>query len=244
MSYTDVFKRYEYKYMLTRDQKEKLMETLEGHMKLDEYGRTTIRNIYYDTSDYSIIRRSLEKPVYKEKLRVRAYSKINEYDKVYVELKKKYNGIVYKRRIAVKEYLAQLWLTGKAQEPYICQIADEIEYFRRIHKGLKPSCFLSYERESFFSTDGNNVRLTLDENILGRTCDLSLTKGILGERIIPSDYTLMELKVSEPIPLYLVDFLSQNNIQKSSFSKYGTYYQEYIRHKADVSNITGGILYA
>ena len=102
MSHIDVFKRYEYKYLLDVSSKAKLLEVLDGHMKLDEYGRTTIRNVYYDTPDYALIRKSLEKPVYKEKLRVRSYSKVTENDNVYVEIKKKYMGIVYKRRTAVR----------------------------------------------------------------------------------------------------------------------------------------------
>ena len=229
MSHIDVFKRYEYKYMLDADSKAELLEVLDGHMKLDEYGRTTIRNVYYDTPDYALIRKSLEKPVYKEKLRVRSYSKVTEDDNVYVEIKKKYMGIVYKRRTAVREHQAEGWLDGTYPQPYISQIADEIEYFRRLYKGLKPSCFLSYERESYYSTDGSGLRLTMDEKILGRTCDMSLTEGVYGDRIIPPGCTLLELKTAGAIPLYLTKFLSDNDIARTSFSKYGSYYENKIR---------------
>ena len=241
MSHTDVFKRYEYKYLLTREEKQELLNVLEGHMKLDEYGRTTIRNVYYDTPDYSLIRRSLEKPVYKEKLRVRSYTSVTEDDNVFVEIKKKYQGIVYKRRTAVKEHQAVSWLNGTSPEPYYSQIADEIEYFRRVHVGLTPSCFLSYERESFYAVDGTNLRLTLDENILGRTLEMSLTKGVYGEKIIPPGSTLLELKTTGAIPLYLTNFLSRNRIGRISFSKYGTYYENSIRTQDKTS---GGLLYA
>ncbi len=241
MSHTDVFKRYEYKYLLTREEKQELLNVLEGHMKLDEYGRTTIRNVYYDTPDYSLIRRSLEKPVYKEKLRVRSYTSVTEDDNVFVEIKKKYQGIVYKRRTAVKEHQAVSWLNGTSPEPYYSQIADEIEYFRRVHVGLTPSCFLSYERESFYAVDGTNLRLTLDENILGRTREMSLTKGVYGEKIIPPGSTLLELKTTGAIPLYLTNFLSRKRIGRISFSKYGTYYENSIRTQDKTS---GGLLYA
>ncbi len=244
MSYIDVFKRYEIKFMLDEDLKKELLASMKGHMRLDGYGRTTIRNVYYDTPDFELIRNSLDKPMYKEKLRVRSYEKAQENDNVFVEIKKKYNGVVYKRRTAVKEYQSEDWLTGKTEQPYISQIADEIEYFRRFHKGLKPSCYLSYERESFFSTDGSNLRLTLDENIKGRTYDMDLTKGVYGDKILPSGKTLMELKTPGTLPLWITEFLSRNGIRKTSFSKYGSYYIQNIRNKSEAGTLQGGLLYA
>ena len=163
---------------------------------------------------------------------------------MYVEIKKKYMGIVYKRRTAVREHQAEGWLDGTCPQPYISQIADEIEYFRRLYKGLKPSCFLSYERESYYSTDGSGLRLTMDEKILGRTCDMSLTEGVYGDRIIPPGCTLLELKTAGAIPLYLTKFLSDNDIPRTSFSKYGSYYENKIRKASRVTTIEGGLLYA
>ena len=244
MSHIDVFKRYEIKYILTARQKAALMEALEGHMKLDDYGRTTIRNVYYDTPDKILIRRSLEQPVYKEKLRVRSYSRVSEDENVFVEIKKKYAGIVYKRRAAVQQHMAEGWLTGDAPQPYFSQITDEIEYMRRHYKNLEPSCFISYERESYFPIDGSSLRLTLDENILGRSFDLSLLQGIYGAHIIDKDLTLMELKTPGALPLWITRFLSENNIRKTSFSKYGTYYKEHMNKKCSVSSIKGGLRYA
>lgn len=242
MSYADVFKRYEIKFILTLNQKNDLLEVMKEHMKLDEYGRTTIRNVYYDTPGYDLIRESLSKPLYKEKLRVRAYDRTTPDDNVYVEIKKKLDGIVYKRRTAVKQYQAEEWISGEISQPYISQIADEIEYFRRIHKDLSPACFLSYDREAFYSTDGSGLRLTLDENILGRLYDMTLIAGIYGERVLPSGLTLMEIKTSGAIPLWLVNFLTENKISKVSFSKYGSFYQKSIR--AEGKKIYGGLLYA
>ncbi len=243
MSYIGVFKRYETKFLLTREQKSRLMNTLKGHMKLDGYGRTTIRNVYYDTPSYELIRRSLDKPVYKEKLRLRSYTWTEENDNVYVEIKKKYRGIVYKRRTAVKCHQAESWLQGKTGQPYISQIADEIEYFRRLYEGLEPACFLSYDRESFYAVDGTGLRLTLDENILGRDYDLSLTDGIYGVRVIPAGTTLMELKTKGAIPLYLTRFLNENGIRQTSFSKYGTYFTDFLKDD-HIHSFKGGLLYA
>ena len=87
-----VFQRYEIKFLLTRKQKECILKAMEPYMELDAYGRSTIRNIYYDTDNYRLVRKSLEKPVYKEKLRVRSYSAAAPDDKVFVELKKKYRA--------------------------------------------------------------------------------------------------------------------------------------------------------
>ena len=242
MSYADVFKRYEIKFILNPKQKQMLMNVMKDHMQPDEYGRTTIRNVYYDTPDYFLIRNSLEKPRYKEKLRVRSYEKVSPDDKVYVEIKNKYDGIVYKRRTAVKQYQAEEWLAGQTGQPFISQIADEIEYFRRFHRDLSPACYLSYEREAYYSKDGSGMRLTLDENILGRVYDMTLIAGAYGECVLPSDLTLMELKVSEAIPLWMIRFLTDNRINKVSFSKYGTFFKNNIR--ATRTKIYGGLLYA
>ena len=74
MVHQTVFKRYELEYMLTLEQKEKMLEVMSPYMELDKYGRTTIRNIYFDTDNYRLISRSIEKPSYKEKIRIRSYS--------------------------------------------------------------------------------------------------------------------------------------------------------------------------
>lgn len=239
MASANVIKRFEIKYMLTRTQKQKLAEAMEGHMELDGYGRTVIRNVYYDTPDHMLIRTSLEKPVYKEKLRLRAYTNTDREDNIYVELKKKYEGVVYKRRIVMPEGMATDWLSGDIKRPFNSQIAREIDYARNYYEDLRPSCFLSYEREAYQPTDGEDIRLTLDENIKGRDYDLSLTKGIYGTNIIESDMTLMEIKVPGAIPMWMIRYLSDNNIRKTSFSKYGSYYKQQMQ-RGDL----GGRIYA
>ena len=148
MAYQAVFKRYELKYMLTASQKEALLQVMAPYMALDQYGRTTIRNIYFDTENYRLIRRSIEKPVYKEKLRIRSYRKTEKKDKVFVELKKKYNGVVYKRRISMPQQQAMDWICDGTDAPDT-QIGREIEYFRNYYTGLHPAVYLSYEREAY-----------------------------------------------------------------------------------------------
>ena len=103
MEYQNVFKRYEIKYLISQEQKRIVLEAMEQKMALDKYGRTTIRNIYFDTDSYRLIRRSIEKPAYKEKLRIRSYCKAQPNSTVFVELKKKYKSVVYKRRVPMTE---------------------------------------------------------------------------------------------------------------------------------------------
>lgn len=220
-----VFERYEIKYLLDERQKEKILRAMEPYMAPDRFGRSTIRNIYYDTDDYRLIRKSLEKPVYKEKLRVRSYRQSRAEDSVFVELKKKYQDTVYKRRIELPEGRASEYLTGKGKAPVRTQITDEIDYFLTFYQTLAPRVFLSYEREAYFDRERKDFRVTFDEKILWRETDLSLLKGVYGESILRQGQTLMELKTAGSIPLWMVQVLSEEKIRKTSFSKYGNAYE-------------------
>ena len=226
MAFKTVFKRYEYKYKITLEQKERLLRVMEPYMILDQYGRTTIRNLYFDTDNYRLIRRSIEKPVYKEKLRVRSYEKADGDSTVFVELKKKYKHVVYKRRISLTEEKAMAWLCeGKSPEPST-QISREIDYFMQYYENLTPKAFLSYEREAYQSRqEGDDFRITFDETVLCRQTDLSLRKDAYGTPLLPEGVCLMEIKCSGGIPLWMTKALSEEHIYRTSFSKYGTAYQ-------------------
>lgn len=150
MSFQTVFKRYEIKYMLTQEQKQNVLQAMEPYMALDRYGRTTIRNLYFDTDNYRLIRRSIDKPAYKEKLRVRSYAQAEAGSTVFVELKKKYQSVVYKRRIALPEAEAMRWLAGEHPCPKDTQISREVDYFLWYYKTLRPAVFLSYERKAYY----------------------------------------------------------------------------------------------
>ena len=219
------FKRYELKYMLTRKQVMLLKQAMAGHMELDRFGHSTIRNIYLDTDSFRLIRRSIEKPLYKEKLRIRAYGKAGQDDDVFVELKKKFERVVYKRRLTLPNRAVMDALERGVPLPAEGQIAREIEAFRDFYgPTLKPAMFLSYEREAFFPVDGEDFRLTLDENILWRTDHIDLGTSCWGTALLGPDQVLMELKTPGGIPLWMVRFLSENQIRKISYSKYGTAY--------------------
>lgn len=230
MVYQAVFKRYEMKYMMTRKQQRAVLEAMSPYMRLDNFGHTQIRNIYFDTENYRLVRRSIEKPSYKEKLRIRSYRKVKAQDKVFVELKKKCDGIVYKRRESMPYTDLTTWLEKGSKTPFPIdtQIGREIDYFFTYYQTIEAKVFLSYEREAFYSLDGSGFRMTFDENILARRENLSLSEEIWGEKLIDDDCVLMEIKTSGGIPLWMAKVLTQERIYKTSFSKYGTAYQNMI----------------
>jgi len=225
MAAQTVFKRYELKYLLTPRQKEKVLGAMRPYMTLDKYGRTIIRNLYYDTDTYLLVRRSIEKPAYKEKLRIRSYSRASTDSTVFVELKKKYKHVVYKRRISLPYTDAAAWLSREKHPDKHTQIANEIDYFLEYYGSLHPTVFLSYEREAYYCNDGSDFRVTFDDNILCRQKDLSLASDIYGTPILPENRVLMEIKCSGGIPLWMTHALSEEKIYKTSFSKYGTAYE-------------------
>ena len=224
MAVQTVFKRYELKYLLTMAQKETVLKAMQPYMTLDKYGRTTIRNLYYDTDTYLLIRRSIEKPAYKEKLRIRSYSRVDGDSTAFVELKKKYKSVVYKRRISLPYAEAAAWLSREKHPAKHTQIANEIDYFLEYYGSLHPTVFLSYVREAYYANDGSNFRVTFDDNILCRQEELSLDSEVYGTSILPEGKVLMEIKCSGGIPLWMTHVLSEEKIYKTSFSKYGTAY--------------------
>ncbi len=231
MNYQNTFKRYEIKYILTASQRDAVLGAMEPFMRLDKYGRTTVRSIYLDTDSFRLIRRSIEKPIYKEKLRLRSYSLATPESNVFVELKKKYKSVVYKRRLVLRESDAMNAVLCGSPFPVRSQIGEEIEYFREYYGEMKPRVFLSYDREAFYSLDGSDLRITLDDNIMYRTSELSLCSPPGGISILGEGLTLMEVKTSGAIPLWLTEVLTKNKIFKTSFSKYGTAYADMIKNK-------------
>jgi len=220
------FQRYEIKFLLTKEQKYNLKELMIKYMQPTEYSVSTINNIYYDTDDHLLIRRSLEKPIYKEKLRVRSYGTATEDSKVFIELKKKFDGVVYKRRIATSEKEACKFLNKENSEIQESQISKELNYCLKYYPTIKPAMYLSYDREAFEGIHDKDFRMTFDENILARETDIDLKHGPKGQALIDENQTILEVKTALAIPQWLLEFLSENKIYKTSFSKYGTAYQK------------------
>jgi hypothetical protein len=226
-----IFERHEVKFLLDPDRRRAVDEAMKGRMEPDEHGESTICNIYYDTPDFLLARRSLEKPLYKEKLRLRSYGPAEPDDKVFLELKKKYKGVVYKRRISIRESAAETYLSGASRLPEQSQIGREIDYFIRFYKNLRPAVFLCYDRSPFFAADGSDLRMTFDRGIRFRPDRLSLTEAADGRQLLAPEQSLLEVKTSGAMPLWLVEALDKNDIRKISFSKYGMAYTTMLRER-------------
>lgn len=225
--FQDVFQRIETKYLLDEDQYRMLQARLRNIAKADEYGETSILNIYFDTPGYQLVNTSLEKPVYKEKLRLRSYGIPTEETGTFIEIKKKYEGIVYKRRIKMTyaESMDYLYERHPVKEP--SQISHEIDYFFRYYQGIRPMMAISYERIALSGIYDPALRITFDKNIKWRTENLDLRKGNSGCDILQPGQYLMELKIAGAISLELARIFSELNIRQISFSKYGKAYLDY-----------------
>lgn len=219
-----IFKRYEMKYMLTKDQFEKLKIEMREHMEPDKHGRCTNFSLYFDTPSFLLIRRSMESPLYKEKLRVRSYGVADSDSTVFIELKKKYESVTYKRRISMKKDEAFNYLVKKEYKS-LSQIEKEIDYCFAHYEDLKPAMLLSYDRMAYYDKQNHDFRMTFDENILWREYDLSLCKGAYGTPLLLDNQVLLEIKIADAIPKWLVEFLSENKIYRTSFSKYANAYK-------------------
>ncbi|MBO4888504.1 MAG: polyphosphate polymerase domain-containing protein [Firmicutes bacterium] len=231
---THVFNRHEIKYILDEAQYQEVMDGIGDHMIPDPHGRSTVCNIYYDTPDDRLVRRSLEGPVYKEKIRLRSYGTAKEDSIVFLELKKKYHGIVYKRRIELPEHSANEYMQGSMPlskllesmtEGSSPQIAREIDSFKTFYGSLQPSVYLSYDRSAFYSQEDESLRITFDQNIRYRKDRLKLTEDQDGERLIDSQSHLLEIKTASALPVWLTNVLSKAKVRPSGFSKYGRVYQ-------------------
>lgn len=225
--FQDIFQRIETKYLLDEDQYRMLQVRLKNIAKVDEYGETPILNVYFDTPGYQLINTSLEKPAYKEKLRLRSYGIPKEETETFIEIKKKYKGIVYKRRIKMTyiESMAYLCERHPIKEP--SQISREIDYFFRYYEGIRPMMAISYERIAMAGIYDPALRITFDKNIRWRTENLDLGKGNDGRGILQPGQYLMELKIAGAISLELAHIFSELNIRQISFSKYGKAYLDY-----------------
>ena len=229
--FKDVFERIETKFLLDDMQYTELMKRLENMAAIDSYGKTSILNIYFDTPDYKLIERSLEKPVYKEKLRLRTYGIANDETNAFIEIKKKYKGVVYKRRISMPYAKAVDYLVNGKKIEKRSQILDEIDYFLQFYKGIRPAMAISYDRIAMAGIHDPELRITFDTNIRWRTDKLSLTEGNVGKDILLPGQHLMELKIAGAMSVEMARILDELNIRQTSFSKYGRGYQDLMSEK-------------
>ena len=220
MKIKSIIKRYELKYLIPKELAEKLLAVVKENASPDCYGETVINNIYYDTDTYRLIRNSIEKPtVYKEKLRLRCYGTPTDDSPAFIELKKKYDSVVYKRRLKLP-YGEAVEALQKGKLPDT-QIGREIEYFLNFYEKVSPKMVITYSRLAFF--DGE-FRITFDYDIKYRKTDLDLRLGSYGESV--TDMVVMELKSERAIPFWMLEQLRKYKIYKTAFSKYGTAYSK------------------
>ena len=222
--------RYEMKYLLSGAQTDFLRRRLDGHMQIDEYGLTSIASLYYATPDARLIRASLEKPAFKEKLRVRSYGLATETSPVFLELKRKYDGVVYKRRVPSTIPETARFFTGAKLSLGSEQIQRELSYFRDFYGTLAPACLIICDRTAYFEP-GGEARLTIDHKPRYRTEELTLTRSMDGLPLLDDNWTILEIKVQGAMPLWLSAALSEGQIFKSSFSKYGEAYRQELLKK-------------
>ena len=226
---SNVFRRCELKYLLSDKQLAVIKSAIAKNTLPDKYPHSSIRNIYLDTDSYLLARRSIEHPLYKEKLRFRSYGRPSLDDKIFVEIKKKYNSIVYKRRLSIDLNSAENWFIDTCPTFPDTQIGREIDYLRTHYNGIHPAMYLAYERDSFVG--GGDLRITLDTSINARLSELTLDSETNGTPILPPGYTLMEIKTLFGYPRWLLEALSVGRILKTTFSKYGAAYKLLVLNK-------------
>ena len=227
-AYQDVFRQYEKKYLVTQQQFNQLARVFLPRMVPDRFAQSTISNIYYDTPDFRLIRRSLDRPPYKEKLRLRTYQAPATDTEVFLEIKKKFDHIVYKRRIGMPYGQAVAYLEGQ-QEAGHGQIAQEIEWFRAFYHDLRPAMFIYYDRFAIADREQPDLRITFDSGICWRADHLDLVSGTEGRPLLEAGTCLMEIKIPQAAPFWLSRALSEAGVFPTRFSKYGAAYQAMLR---------------
>ena len=215
-----VMKRYELKYILTKDQLEYFKEKISQYMKVDKYGLASIASLYYDTPNYNLITKSIEKPKYKEKIRLRSYGLAKENTPVFLEVKRKLEGIVYKRRIVSTENEVDQFMNNEG-ELKNDQISRELEAFKEKYGSLEPKYLIIYDRVAYYQDD-SDLRVTIDMNPRYRVNDLNLHTSMDGISLLEEGSAILEVKVQHSIPLWLASILTEGKIYQSSFSKVGT----------------------
>lgn len=219
----DFFRRVEKKYILTREQYLSLKEALKEKMIEDEHGKSTICNIYLDTEEFDLIRHSITKPIFKDKIRLRSYNIPTKDSEIYLEIKRKYNGVVSKRRIGMKLSDFYSYINKHEKNIEECQVKKELDYYFK-HYNLKPTMFLSYYRRAYYDKENRDFRLTFDSHILARDYDLEIEKGNYGEHVLEKNKYIMEVKTLGAIPIWFVKLLNEIKIGPCGFSKYGEAY--------------------
>jgi len=218
-----IIDRTEQKYFVSEDNYQKLMTLLKDELSKDIYFKERICNIYFDNDNYELISTSLDKPTYKEKVRIRSYNKPKEDSIVFLEIKKKYKGKGNKRRIELNYSEALNYIEkGIIPQNNNNQIMNEIDYIFKKYN-LKPKISLTYDRLSYYLKKENSFRITFDHNIKYDNKELYLSNLENSNYLLKEGY-IMELKLQNGIPLWFSKVLNELQIYPTSFSKVGEAY--------------------
>ncbi|MBQ9020348.1 polyphosphate polymerase domain-containing protein [Candidatus Saccharibacteria bacterium] len=229
----EVFRREEVKYCLTPEKADLLLQEIAPHIKPDKYPTGTNSSIYFDTRDGYLALHSLEKPLYKEKIRIRSYSCPTTLDStIFIEIKKKFDGIGNKRRIAVKLRDFYTYLETGSLITENPQIRRELDYCFKFYN-LIPYLYLAYDRHSYAGAapEDSTFRLTFDRNIRYRTTNLRLETPGKDTLYFNNGEIIMEAKALDAYPLWFTRALSKLKIYPVSFSKYGKVCQKLYYHQ-------------
>ncbi len=225
-----VFDRIEKKYLITKEQKQRILKVVKKHMEKDNFHKSEVFNIYLDTDNFDLIIQSIEQPIFKEKLRARSYK---GYNKVFFEIKTKLcgkeNNVGYKRRICVAKSDYQKIVEGRAkvadvikktaERPRDIQIAKEVDYLIE-HFNLSPKILVFYKRESYQGE--NKLRITFDEDLKYRDKSVNFNKSKNDKKYFKNEKNvIMEIKAHGVLPLWLSRELSAEKIFPERFSKVG-----------------------
>lgn len=235
------FNRYEQKFLIPIDQIDHIKEQIGPYVTQDDnasLSHYTICNIYYDTTNDEIIKRSVSKPMFKEKLRLRCYGEPKQGDIMFLEIKKKLNGFVNKRRTSISYEDACMLIHEKVmpikKSYHNSQVLNEI-YFYVKNKQLIPRISLSYDREAYYAIDDESIRLTFDYNMTSRRDNVNLGRTHEDTLIVQDERAILEVKTTGALPLWLTNILTANQIYPNSFSKYGTEFYHYLSHTERVT---------
>lgn len=233
------FKRIETKYIVDKETFVLLEKDLQKHMVSDEFATSTITNIYFDNEDFDMIQDSIAKKNGREKIRMRIYdAQPSASSQAFLEIKKKENKIGYKYRLTSNPLSVTNYIEKGVIDQTITDemVTSELERLRERYGTIKPMMYIYYDRVSYKGIEDKKIRLTIDKNLLYRHYDVAATEGKFGEALLDPNKVIMEIKVPEQLPDWLLALLEKYQLEKQSFSKYGNAYK--LAHQMSGEEVT------
>ncbi|MDR0502222.1 MAG: polyphosphate polymerase domain-containing protein [Treponema sp.] len=229
-----IFNRRENKYLVTMEQGAVLQRKLTQYMTIDRHGEYLVQNLYFDTDDWEIIRESIERPMYKEKLRLRFYGQKTRESHGFLELKKKFHGITYKRRIDFPLCELESRSIREIVSSLDSQISREIIFFMQ-RKEISEKIYIAYARIAYNGIGDGDLRITFDKDVFFRLISFNNYDSGENRQILKPNQMIMEIKTTGAMPLWLAKTLSENSIFPVPFSKFGVCYTGYIGGMSNVA---------